>query len=294
MTADNRKIEGLAFIALLFGNLALACGPFLVRNSGVGPVAAGFWRLALALPFLWLLARAFRQPVHRPRKKLTLAIAFAAFFFAADLAAWHAGILLTKLGNATLFGNISSFFFAAWGLWLARKLPSPLQALALALAAAGCALLMWGSAELSAANLRGDLLAALAGLLYTGYLIIVERTRGELQPLPLLFLASLFGAAMLLPVAMAAGETVIPAAWTGLFALALCSQVVGQGLLVYALGHVPPLVVGIAMLTQPALSALLGWLYYGESFTPLDWTGAAMIVIALMLVRLRERGAAPN
>ena len=38
---------------------------------------------------------------------------------------------------------------------------------------------MRGSAELSAANLRGDLLSALAGLLYAGYLIIVERTRGE-------------------------------------------------------------------------------------------------------------------
>ena len=99
---------------------------------------------------------------------------------------------------------------------------------------------------------------------------------------------------MLLPVAFGAGETVIPADWTGLFALALCSQVVGQGLLVYALDHVPPLVVGIAMLTQPALSALLGWLYYGESFTPLDWTGAATIVIALILVRLRERAAQPN
>jgi drug/metabolite transporter (DMT)-like permease len=64
--------------------------------------------------------------------------------------------------------------------------------------------------------------------------------------------------------------------------------------LVYALGYVPPLVVGIAMLTQPALSALLGWLYYGESFTPLDWTGAATIVIALILVRLRERAPRPN
>ncbi|RIX32567.1 DMT family transporter [Sphingomonas edaphi] len=280
--------HGWAFVALLVGNLALACGPFLVRNSGVGPISAGFWRLALALPFLWLLARMFGQPVHRPRHGLTIAIALAAFFFAADLAAWHAGILLTKLGNATLFGNISSFFFAAWGLWLAHKLPSPVQALALTLAAAGCAMLMWGSAELSAAHLRGDLLAALAGLLYTGYLIIVERTRGELQPLPLLFLASLFGAVMLLPVAAMAGETVFPADWTGLIALALCSQVVGQGLLVYALGHLPPLVVGIAMLTQPALSALLGWLYYGEAFTPLDWGGAAMIVIALILVRLRE------
>ena len=276
-----------AFLALLVGNLALATGPFLVRHSGVGPISSGFWRLALALPFLWLIARALDQPLHLPRRALTTAIAFAALFFAADLAAWHAGILLTKLGNATLFGNISSFIFAAWGLWLARRWPSWVQALALALAALGCALLMWGSAELSARHLRGDLLAAIAGLLYTGYLILVERTRGALAPMPLLFLASLFGAILLLPAALAAGETVVPSDWTALFALALCSQVIGQGLLVYALGHVPPLVVGIAMLTQPALSALLGWLYYRESFTLLDWTGAAAIVIALVLVRLR-------
>ena len=283
------KPHSLAFIALLAGNLALACGPFLVRNSGVGPVAAGFWRLALALPFMWAIAWLFRQPVHLPRKSLTIAVAFAAFFFAADLAAWHAGILLTKLGNATLFGNISSFFFAAWGLWLVRKWPSGLQAAALGLAALGCGLLMWGSAELSAANLRGDLLAMLAGLLYTFYLILVERTRGELQPLPLLFLASLFGSIMLLPVSLALGERIFPDNWTGLVALAVCSQLIGQGLLVYALGHVPPLVVGIAMLTQPALSALLGWLYYGETLTARDWLGAAMIVVALILVRLRSK-----
>ena len=277
----------LAFAALLLANLALAGGPFLVRNAGVGPTAAGFWRLALALPFLWLIARMFRQPIHVPRRGLTIAIAIAAVFFAADLAAWHAGILLTKLGNATLFGNISSFIFAAWGLWLARRWPSLVQGAALGLAAAGCALLMWGSAELSAAHLRGDLLSALAGLLYTGYLILVERTRGELQPLPLLFLASLFGAALLLPAALAAGETIVPADWSAVIALALCSQLVGQGLLVYALGHVPPLIVGIAMLTQPALSALLGFLYYGEAFTALDWAGAAAIIVALILVRIR-------
>ena len=277
----------LAFAALLLGNLALAGGPFLVRQSGVGPVSAGFWRLALALPFLYLIARTARQSPHLPRRKLTIAIAFAAFFFAADLAAWHAGILLTKLGNATLFGNISSFFFAAWGLWLVRRWPSAIQGLALGLAALGCALLVWGSAELSAAHLRGDLLCLLAGFLYTGYLILVERTRGEVQPLPLLFLATLFGAVMILPLALAAGEVLFPNDWTGVVALALCSQVVGQGLLVYALGHVPPLVVGLAMLTQPALSALLGYLYYGETLTLLDWTGAVLIVIALILVRLR-------
>ena len=283
-----------AFAALLFGNIALAAGPFLVRHSGVGPVAAGFWRMALALPFLFLIARLVGQPVHWPRKGIVIAVAWAAFFFATDIAAWHYGILLTKLGNATLFGNISSFIFAAWGMWLARRWPAPVQAFALLFAAAGCALLMQGSAELSAANLRGDLLSALAGLLYAGYLIIVERTRGELAPLPLLFLATLFGAAMLLPGAIALGERIIPADWTGLFALALCSQVAGQGLVVYALGHVPPLVVGVAMLTQPALSALLGWLYYGETLTALDGVGAAMIVAALLLVRLKPGAEATN
>lgn len=286
----QQRSQSIAFIALLIGNLALACGPFLVRHSGVGPVAAGFWRLALALPFLWAIAWMFRQPVHLPKKSVTIAVAFAAFFFAADLASWHAGILLTKLGNATLFGNISSFFFAAWGLWLVRKWPSPLQGLALSLAALGCGLLIWGSAELSAANLRGDLLALLAGLLYTFYLILVERTRGRLQPLPLLFLASLFGAVLLLPAAIAMGEQIVPDDWTGLVALAICSQLIGQGLLVYALGHVPPLIVGIAMLTQPALSALLGWTYYGETLTGRDWIGAAMIVAALILVRMKQRG----
>ena len=274
---------------MLVGNVALATGPFLVRHAGVGPVAAGFWRMALAVPFLVLLAYFARQPVRWPRAALVGAILLAAFFFAADLAAWHAGILLTKLGNATLFGNISSFLFAAWGLWLVRKWPSWIQATALSLAAIGCALLMVGSAELSASHLRGDLLAALAGLLYTGYLIFVERTRTELAPLPLLVFASLFGAIMLLPVAAIAGEQILPTDWTALFALALCSQVIGQGLLVYALGHVPPLVVGIAMLTQPALSALLGYLYYDELLTPLDWVGAMLIVAALVLVRLRAR-----
>ena len=131
-------------------------------------------------------------------------------------------------------------------------------------------------------------------MLYAGYLIIVERTRGELAPLPLLFLATLFGAAMLLPGAIALGERIIPADWTGLFALALCSQVAGQGLVVYALGHVPPLVVGVAMLTQQALSALLGWLYYGETLTALDGVGAAMIVAALLLVRLKPGAEATN
>ena len=287
---DRSHSHPFAFPALLIGSSALAFGPWLVRLSGVGAVAAGFWRLALALPFLFVIASLTGQQVHWPRRKLALVVAFAAFFFATDLAAWHTSIHMTKLGNATLFGNTSSLIFALWGLWLARRRPSMTQAAALTLAAAGAALLMGSSAELSARNLKGDLLALLAGLLYTGYLIAVQRARRSLEPLPMLFLASLFGAVMLLPLSLGLGERVIPEDWTFVLILALSSQVVGQGLLVYAIGALSPLVVGLTLLTQPAISALVGWLVYGETLSPLDWIGAAAIAAALVLVRLPAKG----
>jgi drug/metabolite transporter (DMT)-like permease len=279
-----------AFPAVVVGSCSLAFGPWLVRLSGVGPVAAGVWRLALALPFLFVIAAMTRQPVHWPGRKLALLVAAAAFFFAADLAAWHVGIHMTKLGNATLFGNVSSFAFAGWGLWLARRWPSPIQAAALGLAAVGAALLMGSSLELSPRNFTGDLLCLFAGLLYTGYLIAVQRGRGSLKPLPLLFLSSAFGAAMLLPVSLAFEEQLFPHDWTYVFLLALGSQVVGQGLLVYGLGYVSPLVVGLVLLTQPAISAFVGWMVYGETLRPLDWLGAIALAAALVIVRLPERG----
>ncbi|HKX92697.1 MAG TPA: DMT family transporter [Sphingomicrobium sp.] len=287
---DQGRAHRFAFPALVLGSSALALGPWLVRLADVGPVAAGFWRLALALPFLFVIARLIGQPVHWPGRRLAGIAVFAGFFFAADLAAWHAGIHMTKLGNATLFGNTSSLIFAVWGLWMARRLPSAAQAGALALAAVGAALLMGSSAQLSVRNVRGDLLALFAGLLYTGYLIAVQRARQSLQALPMLFIASAFGAAMLLPLSVALGERVFPGDWTFVLVLALSSQVLGQGLLVYAMGSLSPLVVGLTLLTQPAISALVGWLVYGETLSALDWLGAVAIAAALVLVRLPARG----
>ena len=284
------KPHPVAFPALLVGNVALAFGPWLVRLSDVGPVAVGFWRLVLALPFLWLLARAVRQPAHWPARPLVIAVLIAAIFYALDLAAWNAGILMTKLGNATLFGNSGSFLFAIYGLFLVRSLPSRLQSAALVLALAGAVLMMGSSYDISPEHLAGDMLTLVAGLFYGGYLIFVERARSRLQPMPLLFLATVFAIPPLLATSLIAGERLWPTDWTPLLIFALTSQVFGQALLVYSIGVFPPLVVGLALLTQPAISALIGWLAYGETLSAADWIGAAAIAVALVLVRLPQRG----
>jgi drug/metabolite transporter (DMT)-like permease len=278
-----------AFPALIFGNLILAVGPWMVRLTDVGPVASGFWRVALALPFLFLLA--WRQQAGRPAPpwSLVATIALGGLFFASDLAAWHVGIGLTKLANASLFGNASSFILVIYGFVMVRELPRKVQAVALLLAVAGAALLMGSSYELSPKNFTGDLFTLAAGLLYTGYLIAVDRARKTMAPMPVLAIASAAGALPLLLLALALGQKVMPGDWTPLLILSFGSQVVGQGLLVYAVGYLSPVVIGLGLLAQPAAGAVIGRFAYGETFSLADAAGAALIAVALVLIRLPEK-----
>ena len=284
---DNR----LAFGALLIGNLALAFGPWFVRLADVGPVAAGFWRIALATPLLLALASfTGGRPLAHVRGLFPV-LAGAGVLFAGDLAAWHIGIHQTKLANATLFGNAATFVFSLYGFLVARAWPTRMQGLALALAAIGAALLMGRSYQLAPENFVGDLLCLLAGILYAGYFILMARARATVAPLPALALSSVAATLPLLIAALALGERVLPANWTPLVGLALVSQLLGQGMMTYALGRLSPLVIGLALLTQPIVAACIGWLAYGERLGTADVIGAVLVAIALVLVRIAPERA---
>jgi drug/metabolite transporter (DMT)-like permease len=283
-TRDDRR--WLPFAALIGGNVALALGPWSVRLADSGPVSAGFWRLALALPFLFLFAlNAGERPFAIPRATL-LAVAAAGLFFSADLAVWHLGIASTKLGNATLFGNAGSLILMVWGFVALRRLPRVGEWAALAAALTGVGILLGESLEVSTQTLIGDLLCLLAGVFYAFYLIPIQAVRANLGPLGLLAWSSAAGLPLLAVTAHLLGEPFWPTEWTPLIVLALLSQVIGQGLLVYALGHFRPLVIGLVLLTQPAVASLYGWLVFGERLGALDVVGMVLLASALVLARM--------
>jgi drug/metabolite transporter (DMT)-like permease len=58
--------------------------------------------------------------------------------------------------------------------------------------------------------------------------------------------------------------------------------------MIYAIGRVAPILFGITLLIQPIISATYGWLVYGEKLAGLDWIGAGLIALALVLVRGRD------
>jgi len=292
-TPDKNGFQASAwhFAALVAGNIALALGPWLVRLSDTGPVSAGFWRLLLPLPVLALLAWRGRSPGPIDGRLVLLCL-LAGAFFAVDLASWHVGIERTRLANATLFGNSGSVILMAWGIIAVRRAPSGQEGVGVLAALVGAGILLGRSLEISATTFVGDLFCLAAGIFYAFYLLPAQRARAALGPWAVLLLVSLIAAPLLLAIALAAGEPVWPGAagWTPVLVLALSSQLVGQGLLVFSLRHFPPLIIGMALLTQPAIAATVGWLAFGELLAPLDVVGMVLVGTALVLARAGRPG----
>jgi drug/metabolite transporter (DMT)-like permease len=283
--AQERQATALHFAALLGGNVALAVGPWFVRHADSGPVSAGFWRLLLAVPLLFLLARLNREKVTGYSRATWLAIAGAGVFFGLDIASWHIGIGMTRMANATLFGNAGSLVVIAVGLYALHRAPRSGEWLAFALAIGGSAILLGRSLEIGRSTLIGDLFCIAAGLLYAGYILLLQKPRATMGSWALVAWSSVAGVPVMLAAALYLGEPVWPSTWWPLLSLALLGQVAGQGLLVYAMRHFTPLVFGLALLTQPAIAVAVGWLAYGEALVPVDFLGMAMVAAGLALAR---------
>src|SRR5437870_4315389 len=197
--------------ALLLGATCIALSPIFVRLSEAGPTATAFWRVALAIPALWILY--WLKPKARAKRYSGkwLLLVGAAFAFAGDLAFWHTSIQLTSVANSTLLANLASIFvtLAAW-IFL-RQRPTRLFLTGLAAALVGVSLLVNTSLAFSATGLVGDALGVVTAIFYAGYLLAVKglRDRGE-TTLHLMAVTTTISALILLPLALASGEQMLP------------------------------------------------------------------------------------
>jgi drug/metabolite transporter (DMT)-like permease len=220
----------------------------------------------------------------------------AAIAFAGDLAFWHKSIQLTSVANATLLANLASIFvtLAAW--ILLRQRPTPMFLAGLAAALAGAALLVHTSLEFSPTGRAGDALGVVTAMFYAGYLLAVKalRDRGE-ATLHLMAVTTTITALLLLPVVLAAGEQMIPhsaAGWWLLIGLALVSHAAGQGLIAFALAHLPAAFSSVSLLFQPVMAALFAWLLLAEPLVPLQIAGGVIVLVGIYLARRGSRTGA--
>lgn len=291
-----------AWAALIAGTLIVAASPILVRFTEVGPVASAAWRLMLAVPALWAWAAASgdsRGPARaRGRGDSWMLIAVGAAF-AGDLACYHAAVGLTSVANATFICNLAPAVVVLLAWPVLGERPRPRTLAILGIAGLGVALMAQDSGARPGASHLGDLWALGGALCFAAYLLLVARLRRRFGAATVMLWSSASGAVMLAALAMALGETLLPAGiggWAALLSLGLAVHVVGQGLTAASLGRLPVGASSPVLLLQPAISALVAWPLLGEAPGWLQALGALLILAAVASVRAGTAapGASPS
>lgn len=280
-----------AVIAVLAGATVLGLTPIWMRLSELGPQATNFWRFALAVPVLGLLAAATR-PNPTPKQAGLLMAGGALFGF--ELSLWGAALFLTTVTNATLLANMTPLFAAGLG-WLLFKerLTSPIL-IGASVALVGAVLLAFGRAQTGQGpgsaeqGWQGDAISLFAASGYAGYLLIVRSLRGQVSIGAVMFFSSLSAAAYALCVSLIVGESLWPQTaqgWALLLAMGLITQAGAQGFIAWGVGRLPIAISTPLLWLQPLSAAVLSWIMFDESLGALALFGAALILGGVFVVQ---------
>jgi drug/metabolite transporter (DMT)-like permease len=283
----------VAFLALVLGAVAMGISPVFVRFAEVGPFTSAFWRVALALPALWLWSR-LEGPSARERTPdagAPLSVVLAGLFFAGDLSFWHLAIMHTSVANATFLATLAPVWVVLGsGLFLGERVERQVF-LGLALCLLGAAALIGDTWSLNPGQLGGDFYGVITSVFFGAYFLAIRRARRIYGAGRTMFFSSLVTAAVLLVEARVIEDRMWPLALAGiaaLFALALISQAGGQGLLAFALGHLPAAFSSLVIFLEAVAAAFFGWVILGEAVGLVQALGAVAIFAGISVARPRR------
>ena len=282
----------VAFLALVGGAMAMGISPVFVRFAEVGPFTSAFWRVGLALPALWLWSALEKQPENSETSSdARVSVVMAGLLFAGDLTFWHLAIMNTSIANATFLATLAPVWVVLGsGLFLAERVePKVFFGLALCLIGAGA--LIGDTWSVKPGQLDGDLYGVATSFFFGAYFLAVRRARRHYGTGRLLFLSTLVTAAVMLAEAVVLENMLWPETLAGvaaLAAMALVSHSGGQGLLAFALGHLPAAFSSLVIFLEAVAAAGFAWLIVGEALGLIQLIGAIAIFAGITVARPRR------
>lgn len=276
------------YIAL--GVAAVSTSAIFVKLSEAPPVVLAFYRVLLAwlALSLFLLVRersALLQALRSSRRDVALAFVSGACL-ALHYVVWFFSLRLTSVASSTVLVTTQPIWvmLLAYLLWR-ETVPVPSLA-GMAMALVGAYFIGAHSAQQEGGQLAGDLLAVLAAILVSGYLIIGQRLRARMPLLVYVFFV--YGAAAAVLGAMAFGMglpvTGFPAREWWLFAgIAVVPTLMGHTLFNWALQHVSASVVSVSILGEPVGAVVLAMLVLGEIPAPTQVFAGFLILAGIGL-----------
>jgi drug/metabolite transporter (DMT)-like permease len=280
--------SAVAFGAMgIFGKLAYEHG------ATVGTLLAVRFALAAALFWVLVLATGAAGRLRTlPRRDIGLALALGAIGYSAQAGAYFTALKRLDASLLSLLLYTFPAMVTVAAIALGRERASRRTAGALMLASGGLFLVLAGAGA-GALDPVGTLLGITAAVVYTTYILTSAGVAQRVGPLLLSALVCT-GAATTLTIGTALGGDLHPGRLTAaglgwLAAIAVVSTVGAVSLFFAGLKRVGPTTASILSTAEPLTTVVLAFLAFGESLTPVQLGGGALVLGAVLVLSAPAR-----
>ncbi|WP_214408834.1 DMT family transporter [Sphaerisporangium fuscum] len=277
------------------GALFVSASAVLIDLSHTSAGTASFYRCALALPFLAVLAiRERRRAGATPPGRLVTAVVAGALF-AGDMLLWTQAIAEVGAGLSTVLVNVQVVIVPLLALAVDREPITRRFLLAIPFLLCGVVLAggVVGGGVKGSDPLAGTVHAVLAAICYSGFLFLLRRSDDGGRILRSYFWVTLSAAVFSLLAGWVWTGVDLTPGWAAvgwLMLVALSGQVLGWLLVAVSSPRLPSQSGAVLLLLTPVGAVVLGAVVLGERPTPLQLAGCVLIMLSVVAATVRRDG----
>lgn len=247
-------------------------------------------RFALAAAALWALVAALGARQRPNRRGVLAGVALGMAVYAAQTGFFFWSLTRLDAALAVLLVYIAPVLVAGGAVAIGRERLTGAQLLALPVALTGTTLVATG-AGVGAVDAIGMLLAFACAVAFAVYMLVSHAVVGRVNPLALSASVCTGCATSFTVAAASSGNLPTDTTGTGwllIAALALFSTVIAVTTLAAGTARVGPSTATILATFEPVVATILAFAILGESLTPLQLFGGALVLVSALIVSARH------
>lgn len=289
-TAGGRRNERTGSVCVIVSAVLFGCMPLLARvayGQGSNAFSVAFGRFLFGSLFLWAIVR-FRMggSVRVSKRELWEIGKFSVPYALMPILLYSSYDLIDSGLATTLHFTYPVAVVLLLAVFYKKRLDRA-QALCTVLCMAGILLLYAPNGQIS---VKGILLAALSGVFYAVYIVILGNSPAKgISPFVLSFWLSLFSACEIGLIALCTGHLTFriqPGGWCAEILLALLTSVCALVLFQKGMLLCGEVKASLLSTFEPLTGLVIGMAVFQETVTARQWAGVLFILLAVLLLVL--------
>lgn len=276
-----------AYLALAIGIITVSFSAIFVRLADAPSSVTAFYRMFFSVVMMApLFIMKYRHELKEIRKRDWTYSIIAGFFLALHFVLWFESLRFTSVASSTVLVTLQPLFaFIGTYIFFKEKL-SFRAVISGILAVVGSFVISWGDFRISGLALWGDILALIACLLVTVYLLFGQDVRSRLSLITYTFIVYGVSSVTLFLYVLVSGDSFVSydsTQWMYFILLAIFPTLLGHTMFNYALKWVSTSVISVTILFEPIGASILAYYLLDEKIFSYQVIGGVIVIIGICL-----------